>query len=168
MAATRREHPAASCRAAREAAKAQRKQQDLEAKARRLQEYQAKQAAAAELRVRAGRSRVDRGLAPRHVGSLHYDRACLPGVAAALLAAVLTSCCPHPPRAPRVAQAAAKAQRLKREELRLEVMDVAREERRRLLLRQSCSWVTEQTLDQRIEEALDNPVPLHADTPSGV
>jgi hypothetical protein len=57
----------------------------------------------------------------------------------------------------------AKAERLKRAELRAEVLDVAREERRRQLLRQSYSWVTPQTLDQRIAEALDNPVPLHAE-----
>lgn len=58
---------------------------------------------------------------------------------------------------------AAKGERLKRAELRAEVLGVAREERRRQLLRQSCNWVTPQTLDQRIQEALDNPVPLHAE-----
>ena len=57
----------------------------------------------------------------------------------------------------------AKAERLKRAELRAEVLDVAREERRLQLLRQSCSWVTPQTLEQRIAEALENPVPLHAE-----
>lgn len=64
-------------------------------------------------------------------------------------------------------QLAAKAERLKRAQLREEVLDVAREERRRLLLLQSCNWVTEQTLEQRVQEALDNPVPLHADTRGG-
>lgn len=62
-----------------------------------------------------------------------------------------------------VLQLEAKAERLKREELRAEVLDVAREERRALLLRQSSNWVTPQTLDARIKEALDNPVPLHAE-----
>ena len=60
-------------------------------------------------------------------------------------------------------QMAAKAERLKREQLRSEVLDVARAERRARLLRQSAGWVTPQTLDARIKEALDNPVPLHAD-----
>jgi hypothetical protein len=59
-------------------------------------------------------------------------------------------------------QLAAKAERLKRAELRAEVLDVAREERRRQLLRQSTNWVTPQSLDARIQEALENPVPLHA------
>ncbi|PRW33523.1 beta-mannosyltransferase 1-like [Chlorella sorokiniana] len=57
----------------------------------------------------------------------------------------------------------AKAERLKRAGLRAEVLDVARSERRRQLLRQSTNWITPQTLDQRIKEALDNPVPLHAE-----
>jgi hypothetical protein len=60
-------------------------------------------------------------------------------------------------------QTAAKAERLKRAELRAEVLDVAREERRRRLLRLSCKWVTPQALDERIQEALDNPLPLHAE-----
>ncbi|PSC70078.1 Lysophospholipid acyltransferase LPCAT4 [Micractinium conductrix] len=58
---------------------------------------------------------------------------------------------------------AAKAERLKRAELRAEILDVAREERRRALERQSAHWVTPQTLEARIAEALSNPVPLHAD-----
>jgi hypothetical protein len=49
-----------------------------------------------------------------------------------------------------------------REQLRGEVMDVAREEQRRLLLLQSCNWVAPSTLEERIQEALENPVPLHA------
>ena len=52
---------------------------------------------------------------------------------------------------------------MKRSELRMEVLGVAREERRRQLLRLSANWVTPQTLDQRILEALDNPLPLHAE-----
>ena len=67
------------------------------------------------------------------------------------------------PRSPLCLQLAAKAERLKRSELRGEVLGVAREERRRQLLRLSANWVTPQTLDQRILEALDNPLPLHAE-----
>lgn len=65
-------------------------------------------------------------------------------------------CCPLP-------QLAAKADRLKRAELRAEVLGVAREERRRSLVRQSANWVTPQTLEARIQEALNNPVALHAE-----
>jgi hypothetical protein len=58
---------------------------------------------------------------------------------------------------------AVKAERMKRAELRAEVLEVGREERRRQLERASAHWVTAQTLEARIQEALDNPVPLHAE-----
>ncbi|KAL4435418.1 hypothetical protein ABPG77_006180 [Micractinium sp. CCAP 211/92] len=61
------------------------------------------------------------------------------------------------------ARLAAKAERLKRAELRADILEVARQQRRLGLVRQSAHWVTEQTLDQRIEQALDNPLPLHAE-----
>ena len=54
-----------------------------------------------------------------------------------------------------------KAQRLQRQALRCEVLEVAREERRQWLLNRSCNWVTGETLEQRIREAIDNPVPLY-------
>lgn len=96
-------------RAARETAKAQRAQQDIAAKAARLEEYKAQQAREQEARL------------------------------------------------------AAKAERLKRAELRADVQQVARQSRRLGLVKQSALWVTEQTLEQRIQQALDNPVPLHAE-----
>lgn len=55
----------------------------------------------------------------------------------------------------------AKSERLQRQQLREEVLDVAKEERRAWLLQQSRSWITADTLEQRIEEAIDNPVPLY-------
>lgn len=64
---------------------------------------------------------------------------------------------------PPLPQLAAKAERLKRAELRADVLEVALQQRRLGLVRQSTRWVTEQTLEQRIQEALDNPVPLHAE-----
>ncbi|KAI3425223.1 hypothetical protein D9Q98_008991 [Chlorella vulgaris] len=100
---------AAKAKAAIEAKRARRMQQDIATKERRKEAYQIAQAAELELRT------------------------------------------------------AAKAERLKRAELRAEVLDVAREERRRRLLRLSCKWVTPQALDERIQEALDNPLPLHAE-----
>lgn len=57
---TRQCLPAASlhpCRAARETAKAQRAQQDIAAKAARLEEYKAQQAREQEARVSCGSSR---------------------------------------------------------------------------------------------------------------
>lgn len=63
----------------------------------------------------------------------------------------------------RLTRISAKSDRLKRAELRADILEVAREQRRTGLVRQSVHWVTEATLEQRIQEALDNPVPLHAE-----
>ncbi|KAL4419827.1 hypothetical protein ABPG75_006925 [Micractinium tetrahymenae] len=63
----------------------------------------------------------------------------------------------------REARVAAKAERLRRAELRADILEVARQQRRLGLVKQSAHWVTEQTLEQRIRQALDNPVPLHAE-----
>lgn len=60
----------------------------------------------------------------------------------------------------KVLRVAAKAARLQRQQLREEVQDVAREQRRAWLLGQSKGWVTAESLDSRIEEALENPSPL--------
>lgn len=64
-------------------------------------------------------------------------------------------------------QAVGKVQRLQRQQLREEVLDVAREERRGKLLATSRMWATAETLDARIEEALDHPAPLSAAAQSG-
>lgn len=161
-------HP---CRAAQQAAKARRAARDLASRARRLTEYQAQLAVDSEQRVRTP---ACLGLAAGRAGGqvpalarlqtsawLHLSRDSgwrpLFPVTPPLTAMLCTLPLLHPP------QLAAKAERLKREQLRCEVLDVARAERRHRLLRQSAGWVTPQTLDARISEALDNPVPLHAD-----
>lgn len=58
--------------------------------------------------------------------------------------AVLNPACAAARLSPPHTQMAAKAERLKRAELRAEILDVAREERRRALERQSAHWVTPQ------------------------
>lgn len=54
----------------------------------------------------------------------------------------------------------AKSARLKRNQLRADVLDVARQERVQWLMQQSKNWIAPEDLDRRIDEALDNPVPL--------
>jgi hypothetical protein len=56
----------------------------------------------------------------------------------------------------------AKAVRLKRHQVRNDVLDVASQERRQWLLAQSKHWIAPEDLDKRIEEALEHPVPLFA------
>jgi hypothetical protein len=119
-------------------------QQDTDARVQRLEAFRAKQAADRKRRVSS---------TPSIIKVLSGACCVLHG---SLNSLFLSYCCP-------VLQLEAKAERLKREELRAEVLDVAREERRALLLRRSSNWITPQTLDARIKEALDNPVPLHAD-----
>ena len=62
------------------------------------------------------------------------------------------------------AQARLPAKWLQRQALRCEVLEVAREERRQWLLTRSRNWVTPDALEQRIREAIDNPVPLYQET----
>lgn len=57
-------------------------------------------------------------------------------------------------------QARAKAERLRRQELRNDILEAARASRQEALLRASRHWITDESFDNRVLEALENPVPL--------
>ncbi|GAB4815802.1 hypothetical protein N2152v2_002848 [Parachlorella kessleri] len=123
----------------REAAKAQRAQQDAAAKQAKLQLLLERQAAEREIHVWELCARMPADIAATPAASRLGD-------AATVVFFVL--------------QAQAKVERLKRHFLRQEVLEVALEERRLRLLEESKNWITADTLDMRIKEALENPVPL--------
>lgn len=60
-----------------------------------------------------------------------------------------------------------KEERLRRQELRMDILDAARAARREALLRDSTHWVAPEALEARVQEALDNPVPLWGAAPKG-
>jgi hypothetical protein len=66
----------------------------------------------------------------------------------------------------RAERAAERAARLGRQRLREDVLEVAREERRRWLLAQSRGWVAEGALEERVAAALDHPVALYPAAPA--
>ena len=63
-------------------------------------------------------------------------------------------------QAAREVRAEEKEQRLRRQELRMDILDAARGARRQALLRESSNWIDAESLDARVQEALENVVPL--------
>lgn len=57
-------------------------------------------------------------------------------------------------------QAQEKQLRLQRQELRMDILDAARAARQQSLLKESRQWIDAESLDARVQEALDNVVPL--------
>lgn len=57
-------------------------------------------------------------------------------------------------------QAEEKQRRLQRQELRMDILDAARAARQESLLKESRQWIDAESLDARVQEALDNTVPL--------
>ena len=51
-----------------------------------------------------------------------------------------------------------RMERWRRQSLREDILEAARQERRSQLCKQSASWIAPEELDERIEHALDNPV----------
>ena len=128
---------APACRAAKEALQAQLMQQDVAAKAQRQEEYLAQQEEARRQRVSARQLHHVQPRSDQPPPSEHS----------------------HPSSAT-AGQALEKQARLERERLRSETLDDFRMERRKKVLELSRNWVTEETLDQRIKEAIDNPVQM--------
>lgn len=54
-----------------------------------------------------------------------------------------------------------KELRLRRQQLRTDILEAAKDVRKQKLMVASCDWVDPDTLDRRIEEALDTPEPLN-------
>ena len=57
-------------------------------------------------------------------------------------------------------QQQSQQERLRRQELRMDILDAARAARRQALLKDSKHWIDAESLDARVQEALDNVVPL--------
>jgi hypothetical protein len=145
--AVRRAAQAEAKEAQRVAAKSQRAQDDAADKETRRLELLARQEAARELRVSTF-------LSCRAYHRLLIFLLYLPVVFISITKIVFSKTFSS------ILQAQEKHQRLQRQELRMDILDAARAARQQTLLKESRQWIDAESLDARVQEALDNVVPL--------